>query len=63
MDCPFVNKSFVEKLSGRFEKDYQIKFLILGSLTLHIVNTAFRKDITALSVDLDQFACDLHFFL
>ena len=63
MDCPFVNKSFVEKLSGRFEKDYQIKFVILGSLTLHIVNSAFRKDITALSIDLDQFACDSHFFL
>ena len=31
MDCPSVNKSFVKKLIGCFEKDYQTKFLTLGS--------------------------------
>ena len=62
MDCPSVNKSFVKKLIGCFEKDYQTTFLTLGSWTLDIVNSAFRKSITNLSTDIDQYACDLHFF-
>ena len=62
MECSSVNKSFVKKRIGCFEKDYQITFLTLRSWALHIVNSAFRKSITDLTMDIDQYACDLHFF-
>ena len=62
MDGPSVNKSFEKKLIGRLEKEYQTTFPTLGSCTLHIVHDAFKKGITELSIDIDQFACDLHFF-
>ena len=62
LDGPSVNNSFEEKLIGRLEKDYQTTFLALGSCTLHIVHNTFRKGITELSIDITQFACDLHLF-
>ena len=60
MHRPSVNKSFEKKLTGRLEKDYQTN---LGSCTLEIVYNAFTKAITELSIDIDQFVCDLHFSL
>ena len=62
MNGPSVNKSFEKKLIGCLEKDYQTTFLNLGSCTFYIVHNAFRKGITELSIDIDQFAFDLHFF-
>ena len=62
MDSPSVDKSLEKKLIGRLQKDYQTTFLTLGSCTLHIVHNAFRKGITELGIDIDQFACDLYFF-
>ena len=61
IDGPSVNKSFEKKFIGRHEKDYQTTFLTLGSCTLHIVHNAFRKGIAELSIDIDQFPCDLYF--
>ena len=63
MECLSVNKYFVRKHIGCFEKDHQITFLTLESWALHIVYSAFRKSITDLTMDIDQYACDLHFFL
>ena len=62
MNGPSVNKSFEKRLIGRREKDYQTAFLTLGSCTLHIFHNAFKKNIAELSIDIDQFGCDLHFF-
>ena len=60
MDRSSVNKSFEKKLIGRLEKNCQAT---LGSCTLEIVQKAFTKGITELSIDIDQSACDLHFSL
>ena len=62
MDVPSVNKSFEKKLIGCLEKDYQTTVVTLGSCTLRIVHNAFRKGMTKVSIDIDQFACDLDFF-
>ena len=59
---PSVNKSFEKMFIGHHEKDHQTTFLTLESCTLHIVHNAFRKGIAELSIDIDQFQCDLHFF-
>ena len=59
---PSVNKSFEKTFNGHHEKDHQTTFLTLGSCTFHIAHNAFRKGISELSIDIDQFLCDMHFF-
>ena len=62
MDGPNVNLSFEKKLLAAFERKYSTKFLKLGSCSLHHVHNTFRKALQKLDIDIDQFACDVHFF-
>lgn len=34
----------------------------IGSCSLHKVRNAFRKGLSCLKIDLDQFSCDIYFF-
>ena len=58
-----VNSSCEKKLLADFERKYSTKFLKLGSCSLHHVHNTFRKALQKLDIDIDQFACDVHFFL
>ena len=63
MDGPSVNKSFAEQLKIALDAD-STSFIDIGSCPLHIANNAFLEGLKQLkdSVNLDQFAIDLHFF-
>ena len=61
MDGPNLNKSFQKKLSKKLEENNN-QFLNIGSCNLHKVHSAFRKGLSELNIDLDQFACDIYFF-
>ena len=50
-----------EKLSKKLEENNN-QFLNIGSCNLHKVHNAFRKGLSELNIDLDQFACDIYFF-
>ena len=61
MDGPNLNKSFQKKLSKKLEENNN-QFLNIGSCNLHKVHNAFRKGLSELNIDLDQFACNIYFF-
>ena len=60
MDGPNVNKKFQGLL---LESSYLEKttFLDVGTCPLHIVHSAFRKGVSSLQFNVDQFALDIHF--
>ena len=64
MDGPSVNKSFAEKLKISLNDEDSTSFIDIGSCSLHIANNGYSVGLKHLkdSVDLDQFAIDLHFF-
>ena len=63
MDGPNVNLAFQKKLLTELGQLNGKTFLNLGACSLHPAHTAFRKGIKQLSVDLDAFFIDIHFFL
>ena len=62
MDGPNVNLAFQKKLLTELGQLNGKTFLNLGACSLHPAHTAFRKGIKQLSVDLDAFFIDIHFF-
>ena len=63
MDGPNINLKLKEDLRKHFEEATGQKFLNINTCTLHKVHTSFKKRVTALPNDIDQFAVDLHGFL
>ena len=61
MDGPNLKKSFQKKLSKKLEENNN-QFLNIGSCNLLKVHNAFRKGLSELNIDLDQFACDIYLF-
>ena len=61
MDGPNVNKKFQSLL---LESPYleNTTFLDIGTCPLHIVHNAFRKGVSSLRFNVDQFALDINFF-
>ena len=61
MNGPDVNKKFQRLLSesSYFEKT---TFLYVDTCPLHILHNAFRKGISSLWFNIDQFTLDIHFF-
>ena len=60
MAGPNINKLFEKKLNKSFQKN-NVEFLNIGSHSLHKVHNAFRKGLSCLTIDLNQFACDIFF--
>ena len=60
MDGPNINLSFKKNILTKLEED--MNFLKLGTCSRHPVYTAFRKGITKISFDYDNFLNELHFF-
>ena len=50
--CLLLESSYLEKIT----------FIDVGTCPLHIVRKAFRKDVSSLRFNIDQFAFDIHFF-
>ena len=65
IDGPNVNKSFRSKLAKELQKRGAAHFLEVVTCSLHIANNTFLEGIKCLkdSVNVDQFAIDLHFFV
>ena len=63
MDGPNVNLKFQEDLERKFEETSNKSFLDIDTCTLHKVHTSFKKGISELPLDIDQFALNLHSFL
>ena len=61
MDGPNVNKKF-QRLLLESDGLGKTTFLDIGTCALHIVHNAFRKGVSSLKFDVDQFALDIHFF-
>ena len=61
MDGPNVNKKFQRLL---LESSYLQKttFLDIGTCPLHTAHNAFRKGVSFLRFNVDQFALEIHFF-
>ena len=61
MDGPNMNKKFQRLL---LESSYlqKITFLDVGTCPLHTVHNAFRKGVSFLRFNIDQFTLDIHFF-
>ena len=63
MDGPNVNLKFQRLLlQSSLLVEAQTSFLDIGSCPLHIVHNAFRKGVSQLKFNVDQFALDIHFF-
>ena len=62
MDGPNVNLKFQKDLKKHFEETSGETFLDIDACTLHKVHTSFKKGVKMLSIDIDQFAVDLHDF-
>ena len=65
IDGPNVNKSFRSKLAKELQKRGAAHFLEVVTCSIHIANNAFLEGIKCLkdSVNVDQFAINLHFFV
>ena len=59
MDGPNVNKKFQRLLLENIENT---TFLDIGTCPLRIVHNAFKKGVSSLQFNVDQFALDIHFF-
>ena len=61
MEGPYVNKKFQHLL---LESSYLEKttFLDVGTCSLHFVHSAFRKGVSSVRFNIDQFALDINFF-
>ena len=49
-------------MKGKFEENSYKTFLDIDTCTLHKVHTSFKKGISKLPLDIDQFAVNLHSF-
>ena len=65
IDGPNVNKSFRSKLAKELQKRGAAHFLEVVTCSIHIASNTFLEGIKCLkdSVNVDQFAIDLHFFV
>ena len=63
IDGPNVNKSFKSKLAEELQEIRAAHFLDVVTCSIHIASNAFLEGIRCLkdSVNVDQFAIDLHF--
>ena len=62
MDGPNVNLKFQTLLLQSNLAEAKTTFLNIGTCPLHIVHNAFRKGVSSLVCNVDQFAIDIHFF-
>ena len=63
MDGPNVNLKFQTLLlQSNLLAEAKTTFLNIGTCPLHIVHNAFRKGVSSLAYNVDQFAVDIHFF-
>ena len=63
MDGPNVNLKFEKLLSDSLTLvKVETSFLKTGTCPLHIIYNSFRKGVTSLKFDIDQYAIDIHFF-
>ena len=62
MDGPNVNKKFARILAKELDESNSIQFLDLGTSSLHLVHTAFRKGLSKFRFEFDDFFNDIHFF-
>ena len=60
MDGPNVNLKFHEDLKGKFRQTWNKTVLDMDTSAVHKVYTSFKKAIFTISVDVDQFAVNLH---
>ena len=65
IDGPTFNESFKSKLAEELQERGAIHFLDVVTCSIHIAKNAFLEGIKCLkdSVNVDQFAIDLHFFV
>ena len=61
MDGPNVTKQ-VQRLLLESSYLENTTFLDIGTCPLHILHNAFRKDVSSLWFNIDQFALDINFF-
>ena len=63
MDGPNDNLKFQTLLlQSNLLAEAKTTFLNIGTCPLHIVHNAFRKGVSSLAYNVDQFAVDIHFF-
>ena len=63
MDGPNVNLKFQTLLlQSNLLAEAKNTFLNIGTYPLHTVHNAFRKGVSSLACNVDQFAVDIHFF-
>ena len=63
MDGPNVNLKFQTLLlQSNLSAEAKTTFLNIGTCLLHIAHNAFRKGVSSLTCNVDQFAEDIHFF-
>ena len=62
MGDPNMNLKFQEDLKGKFEETSNTAFLDIDTCTLHKVHTSFKKGISKLPLNIDQFAVNLYSF-
>ena len=63
MDGPNVNLKFQTLLlQSNLLAEAKTTFLNIGKCPLHIVHSAFRKGVSSLACNVDQFAVDIHIF-
>lgn len=65
LDGPTVNITFLTYFLEDLNSKWNTRILDTGTCPLHIVNNGFSKVLKSLkpTIDLDQFAIDLHFFM
>ena len=59
MDGLIVNLKFHKDLKKDFEETTGEKNLVVYACTLHIVHTSFKKGVSVLPIDVNQFGLDL----
>ena len=63
MDGPNINLKFQTLLlQSNLLAEAKTTFLNIGTCPLHIVHNAFRKGVSSLAYNVDQFAVDIFFF-
>lgn len=62
MDGPNVNLAFQKDLISILKNEYNKKIVDIGTCSLHPVHTAYGKGLKTLSIDVEKFTQELHFF-